>query len=538
AQMLHTFRAREQILTLLGDVQRAEMEARSYGLSGRDIPYQRYLHDIAAVDRDSDALAAMVAGDPQQAAAARQLSDAIVARRARFEKIISDYRTRGAESARAGVMALVADPDRPVHEISNRMLDREAELLRERETASARGSRVVVVTAAVAFLGCLGLLAGALIDSTIERRRRSRSERALAEGAQALQHALHQAEHASTTLRRLARLAELLQSCRNMDEAITITERTLPSLLPDNSGCVALINASHNITEARMQWGKHGPELGDAVFAPDDCWALRRSQPHPGPGETNSPVCPHLIQVGITASPCLCLPLIAQGQALGVMSLCADAPIPDATAQLAGTIADQLALALGNLQLQASLRIQSIRDALTGLFNRRYLEASLPRELMRSDRRHGGLSVLMFDLDHFKRYNDTQGHDGGDALLAAFGALLAQSCRGEDIPCRYGGEEFAVVLVDADHAHALARAEAIRKATSELVVPFRGATLPSATVSIGVASFPDHGATPEVLLRLADQALYRAKQNGRNQVASANSLNPDSPAPPRAPQQG
>ncbi|HEX7370730.1 MAG TPA: GGDEF domain-containing protein, partial [Rhodanobacteraceae bacterium] len=187
---------------------------------------------------------------------------------------------------------------------------------------------------------------------------------------------------------------------------------------------------------------------------------------------------------------------------------------------------DQLALALGNLQLQATLRTQSIRDPLTNLFNRRYLEASLPRELLRAERRDGGLSVLMFDLDHFKRYNDTQGHDAGDALLSAFGALLAQCCRGEDMPCRFGGEEFTLVLTDANHAQARERAEAIRKATAELVVHYRAGMLPAATVSIGVASFPEHGSTPEALLRMADQALYRAKHTGRNRVASASDLSP------------
>ena len=169
---------------------------------------------------------------------------------------------------------------------------------------------------------------------------------------------------------------------------------------------------------------------------------------------------------------------------------------------------------------------------MTNLFNRRYLEASLPRELLRAERRKGGLSVLMFDLDHFKRYNDTQGHDAGDALLGAFGALLAQSCRGEDMPCRFGGEEFTLVLTDADHAQARERADAIRKATSELVVHYRAGTLPPATVSIGVANYPEHGDTPEALLRMADQALYRAKQLGRNVVGSADDFVRTAHAPP------
>ena len=261
-----------------------------------------------------------------------------------------------------------------------------------------------------------------------------------------------------------------------------------------------------------------------AVFAPDACWALRRSQPHPGIEDHTAPPCPHLVEAGVTAAHTLCLPLNAQGTAFGVLTLCATAPLAPATQQLAATAADQLALALGNLQLQASLRTQSIRDPLTGLFNRRYLEASMPRELLRAERRQGALSVLAFDIDHFKRYNDTQGHDAGDALLGAFGALLAQSCRDEDIPCHYGGEEFTLILTEANHSQALARAEAIRKATSELVVHYRAGTLPPATVSIGVASHPEHGNAPDTLLRLADQALYRAKHLGRNTIASANDL--------------
>ncbi|HWG67023.1 MAG TPA: sensor domain-containing diguanylate cyclase [Rhodanobacteraceae bacterium] len=411
------------------------------------------------------------------------------------------------------------------------MLDHEAMLLAQREKTSDRYGKRVTIIAAIALAGCLTLLLAALVNSGIERRRRHRGELELERNALHLHHALRDANRASETLRRLSTLAELLQNCRDLDEAINVIERALPPLLPDVSGALALINASRNIVEARMHWGVRGSDLGGAIFAPDDCWALRRSQPHPGDDDHTAPVCPHLTQAGVTADHTLCLPLNSQGQVLGVLSLCAPAVIAPDTRRLAVTAADQLALALANLQLQASLRTQSIRDPLTNLFNRRYLEASLPRELLRAERRKGGLSVLMFDLDHFKRYNDTQGHDAGDALLGAFGALLAQSSRGEDMPCRFGGEEFTLVLTDADHAKARERADAIRKATAELVVHYRAGTLPPATVSIGVASYPEHGATPEALLRMADQALYRAKQLGRNVVGSANDLARTLPAP-------
>lgn len=521
---LHSYQVRELTLQLVNHVHVAEMEARSYGLTGRDASFRQYWQAINAANTDGEALTALVAGNPQQVAAARQLQTAVAARRVQFEKILADYRAHGAASAHADVLALLVQPQRPVRDAADALLTREAALLQHRAAAGTRNSRTVTIAAAVALGGSLALLLAAFFSTAIEQSRRRRSEAALAQSTRSLELALAEATQATNTLRRLSTLAELLQSCRDLDEAIHVIERALPPLLPEVSGALALLNASRNTVEARMHWGERGADLGDAIFAPDDCWALRRSQPHPGPDTHAAPVCPHLTQAGVTASHTLCLPLNSQGQMLGVLTLCAVQPLAEAMRRLAVTAADQLALALGNLELQASLRTQSIRDPLTNLFNRRYLEASLPRELLRAERRHGGLSVLMFDLDHFKRYNDTQGHDAGDALLGAFGALLAQSCRGEDIPCRFGGEEFTVVLTDADHAQALARADAIRQATAELIVHYRAGTLPPATVSIGVASYPEHGTEPEVLLRLADEALYRAKHLGRNRVASAADL--------------
>lgn len=521
---IHTFQVREQTLLLLNQMHVAEMEARSYGLSGRDTSLQAYWRSVAAVERMLDDLTGLVRDNPEQAAAAGRLRAAITARRASYEAILDDYRNRGAAIAHSDVITLITASKQPVRDIATQMLDREAILLQARTHARDRNARRVAAVAVAALATCIGLLLAALARIAREQRVRQRSERAVAESTQRLHVALREASAVSETLRHLARLAELLQNCRNLDEAIGVIERALPPLLPDLSGALALVNASRNIVEARMHWGERGSELGDAVFAPDDCWALRRSQVHPGESDHAAPLCPHLVQAGVTADHHLCLPLNSQGQVSGVLTLSSPLPITPKLRRIATSAADQLALALANLQLQASLRTQSIRDPLTNLFNRRYLEASLPRELLRAERRNGGLSVLMLDLDHFKRYNDTQGHEAGDALLGAFGALLARTCRGEDIPCRFGGEEFTLVLVEADHTHALARAEVVRKAVAELVVHYRADTLPPATVSIGVASYPEHGTTPEALLRTADQALYRAKQLGRNTVASAGDL--------------
>ena len=170
--------------------------------------------------------------------------------------------------------------------------------------------------------------------------------------------------------------------------------------------------------------------------------------------------------------------------------------------------------------LQAQLREQAIRDPLTGLYNRRYLDETLRRELARAARDGYPLSLLMLDVDRFKRLNDTHGHPAGDEVLRLLGGLLQQHARISDIPCRYGGEEFVLVLLDVSPEVARERAERMRRDFADLRIAFGGAEI-QATLSIGVSSYPDHGQTAGELIRAADLALYDAKQSGRNRVCYA-----------------
>ena len=262
---------------------------------------------------------------------------------------------------------------------------------------------------------------------------------------------------------------------------------------------------------------------------PTDCWALRRAQPHCVDDVHDGVTCAHqeLPPPGAPASSA-CLPLSAQGASLGFLYLSAPgrASLP---ISIASTAAEQLSLALTNLRLQETLRQQSIRDALTGLYNRRYLEESLPREIARSERRGQGLAVLMIDLDHFKAFNDKHGHDGGDALLAAFGGLLQAHCRNEDIPCRFGGEEFTLILPEATQEVATTRAQALLAATEALEVTHHGVALSKVTISVGLAMLPAHGTTATALVGAADAALYRAKAEGRNRLRVAATPPADEP---------
>jgi diguanylate cyclase (GGDEF)-like protein len=217
---------------------------------------------------------------------------------------------------------------------------------------------------------------------------------------------------------------------------------------------------------------------------------------------------------------------MAQGEALGIVSLqrgpSQEQPermvesSGEAERRLVSVFAEQVALALGNLKLRESLRNQSICDPLTGLFNRRYMEESLEREFSRASRNKNSVAIVMTDLDNFKRFNDTFGHQAGDALLRAFGDLLKRSSRGQDIACRYGGEEFVLVLTDSNLAGALRRAEILRQQVKQLSVEYAGQLLGAVTISMGVALYPDHGTTMGDVLRASDQALYCAKREGRD----------------------
>lgn len=189
---------------------------------------------------------------------------------------------------------------------------------------------------------------------------------------------------------------------------------------------------------------------------------------------------------------------------------------------MANTVADHLSLALGNLRLRERLRSQSIRDPLTGLYNR-HMEEFLDRELRRAGRRNTPVAVIMLELDHFKSINDTFGHEAGDAALVSLGGFLQSRARQEDVACRYGGEEFVLILPDASLDGAVKWAERTRRAARDLQISHRWQSLRTVTVSLGVAVSPDHGSTSESLLHAADTALFRAIQNGRDRVEVASS---------------
>jgi diguanylate cyclase (GGDEF)-like protein/PAS domain S-box-containing protein len=326
----------------------------------------------------------------------------------------------------------------------------------------------------------------------------------------------------------LSELGGLLQTCGSIEEAYQVISRQGRKLFPDLSGAVYRLSASRTDLELVASWGEPGPLPDADFFRPEDCWGLRLGRDHYVEDPGADLICRH---VGELEPPrYLCVPMMAQGDALGVLHLRLDpgvaaaggvSPLNEARRRLASAVAEHTAMALANLTLRETLRHQSIRDPLTGLYNRRYFEESLEREIRRARRRGGSLGVIMLDLDRFKIVNDNFGHEAGDVLLRGFGELLRRSVRGEDVACRWGGEEFAVLLPEASLEATRERAEELRSVVRELKVPYQDRILGPVTVSLGVAIFPDQGLSGQSVLRAADAALYQSKAAGRDRVTSA-----------------
>ena len=321
----------------------------------------------------------------------------------------------------------------------------------------------------------------------------------------------------------LSSFNEWLQSCNSLGELNDMVGLFLGRLLPGSAGTLFIYAHSRDMLECASVW--NGGKTIETMH-PEDCWGLRRGRTYTF-GE--SPLDFPCVHVGEAASePYCCIPIIAHGDAIGLLHLKfspADVASPAAglaeRRRLGMACAEQISLAVANVRLRDQLRDQSIRDPLTGLFNRRYLLETCRREFARAAREGLPVGALSIDVDHFKRYNDEHGHDAGDTVLRAVGSTLEALFRAEDVPCRFGGEEFVVILPGADIAATGRRAEQLRSRIEAMVVRYLERDLPHITVSIGTAAFPEAGGNPETVLRAADEALYRAKANGRNRVEAA-----------------
>ncbi|MFM9968798.1 MAG: diguanylate cyclase [Burkholderiales bacterium] len=323
-----------------------------------------------------------------------------------------------------------------------------------------------------------------------------------------------------TTL--VGEMTGVLQVAEHLEEAGKLVARYLPVVLADSEGgALYLMRASRDHLERLSFWGNAASVVS---FPPVQCWGMRRGQIHGSRDGAVPLLCDHLAaDEAIGGS--LCLPLLAQGESLGLLQIGypkpSDREHQAMRIKAAKRVAEQLSLALANVRLRDSLREQSIRDALTGLHNRRYLEESLNREMARSARDEQPMALFMLDVDHFKRYNDNHGHEAGDAVLRELGRVLRECARASDIACRYGGEEFTAVLPNTHQTEASAWAGRLLQKVRAMQVRLGSRSLPPITISMGLAVFPHHGTGADPLLKAADAALYEAKHTGRDQLKVA-----------------
>lgn len=325
-------------------------------------------------------------------------------------------------------------------------------------------------------------------------------------------------EKSTREIELLHQLANMLAACNSVKEAQVVVADIIPRLLGDINGCVSIMRESRNQLEVKLDWGGTWPS--SKVYAPNDCWALRKGKYHLSHEKHHNLTCNHMGQLSEQGTT-MCIPLTAHGNTVGMFHLYfgqSEELISSDTKQLAFTLAEHLGLALANLSLQEKLRSQAMRDPLTALYNRRYFEQTIDAEWSKASQEKSELSLLMLDLDHFKRFNDNFGHDAGDYVLKEVANLLTRVIQDDHVACRLGGEELAIICPNTNVVDSLELAQEIVEEVRELHLDMKGLSLGQLGVSIGVTTYPALNASPAEMVKVADTALYQAKDNGRSQA--------------------
>lgn len=366
-------------------------------------------------------------------------------------------------------------------------------------------------------------------DVTRERaaaRELTRAKREAEAAQKKSQEVLEQERARQVAARQLSELDEWLQSCQSLDELYMIVTRFMERLLPGSQGELYLYSNSRDGLVGTCNWNT--TDLHHHVTA-DSCWSLRRGRSYEYSAEGLCFLCDHVADHDhkVAVKEYLCVPIVAHGDTVGLLHIRFGGKPGGAAdlqhhGELALRCAEHIAMAIANVKLRDELDDQSIRDPLTGLYNRRYFMDALRREIGVADGGGPGFGLISFDADKFKSFNDNHGHDAGDMVLRAISEQLITTFDPAAICCRMGGEEFAVCLPGKDLDQVEAAAEAMRKDIAALQIRTAYTVLPKVTVSAGVTAYGGGGgASPNSLLKCADDALYRAKDGGRNRVCRA-----------------
>jgi len=290
-------------------------------------------------------------------------------------------------------------------------------------------------------------------------------------------------------------------------------------------GSLYILNASRNYLEQAIAWNLVTETK--QIVGPEDCWGLRRGKIYVHDQDSKRFPCKHVHKQDLIY-PYICIPLLAQNRTIGLLYLQYDQIVADSDKEQFSTIdsslkfieniASHISLAINNIQLRDALRNSSLRDHLTGLYNRLYLDESLPRDMDRANREGTSLAIVMIDLDHFKEINDTYSHEAGDLALKEVAEQLQKNTRKSDIACRFGGDEFLIMFYGTDSDDALSKCQIIQDKVNKIELFFRNSQLPPLSLSIGIAIYPQDSDQKAGLLSAADKALYSSKQAGRHKI--------------------
>ncbi|AZN71201.1 diguanylate cyclase [Georhizobium profundi] len=389
--------------------------------------------------------------------------------------------------------------------------------LREREARYEAARIVAFISFAVLMAAVVGLFATIWWSTRRAVLNKHEAAKQIESYANSLNDTVSRLTVERSEITLLNEAGSFLQSCNTMSEVADLAGPFMQRLFPALSGGLYIYAASRNQLTVLVQWGEGTP---DEVIDPQECWALRRGMVHHHEQAGSAPSCRHHHDARDT----LCLPLLAHGEAIGLLALKVPEngnQIAPETIRLANMLVHQLGLTLSNIRLRETLNEQSIRDPLTNAFNRRYLDMVAEKEIAQARRLGQNVAIAMLDIDHFKRFNDLNGHLAGDVALSSVVDHLQENLRSGDWLFRYGGEEFLVMMRGVSPENAQSRFERIIASVSELQLSHEERALPKVTISVGMAMFPENGFDFTDLVALADDALYRAKKEGRNRLCVA-----------------
>lgn len=337
--------------------------------------------------------------------------------------------------------------------------------------------------------------------------------------AEAVERRMTRLQQRSLEMRQLRDMNDALQACNVNEEVFAVVRQCMQQLLPGRAGALYVLDGSEDQFVMVAFWLTPATEK---EFLADDCWAVRRGKTH----RVDVAFGPQLRCAHVMTPPpfnYLCVPLLIQGEIIGLLHLENEQDFPlsenePGSQPLVESAAEHVALRLAHIRLRERLHDQAMRDGLTNLFNRRYMEETLVREIRNAERTNEVVAIIMLDIDHFKHFNDSFGHAAGDMLLREIGKLLQTQMRGGDLACRYGGEEFTLILPKTQLLQAGEIAEKLRQKTGQLQIKLNGTAIGQVSISLGVAAYPQHGANWEEVLHAADMALLQAKQTRNRSV--------------------